>query len=166
MPLRIVKHRPAIRQFLGEYRFLSNFWPVRIIDPFNGLTYPTVEHAYQAAKSDDRDDKLAVLRCPTPAMAKQAGQCVSLRAGWERDKKRVMRHLLIQKFIFHEELGQRLIATSPRYLIEGNLWHDNYWGNCVCQRCYHIHGRNHLGRLLMEIRAIIREGDKPPAMRV
>lgn len=37
-----------ISEFTGDYRFLSNFWPYDI--PFEGTVFPSVEHAYQAAK--------------------------------------------------------------------------------------------------------------------
>ena len=37
-----------IREFRGEFSWLSNFYPVQI--EYEGLTYPSVEHAYQAGK--------------------------------------------------------------------------------------------------------------------
>ena len=40
-----------INRFVGPHRFLSNFWPVWI--RFEGEVYPTLEHAYQAAKTID-----------------------------------------------------------------------------------------------------------------
>ena len=40
-------------------------------------------------------------------------------------------------------------ATSE--LVEKNNWHDNFWGDCTCLRCYRI-GENHLGKLWMELR--------------
>ena len=40
-----------IRQFKGEFRFLSNFYPSPV--KFRGILYPSVEHAYQSAKSAD-----------------------------------------------------------------------------------------------------------------
>jgi predicted NAD-dependent protein-ADP-ribosyltransferase YbiA (DUF1768 family) len=49
-----------------------------------------------------------------------------------------------------------LLATGDEELIEGNTWHDNTWGNCVCQKCQDIPGRNMLGMLLMELRTEIR----------
>ena len=36
-----------ITRFHEEYRFLSNFYPVKV--EYDGVQYPTVEHAYQAA---------------------------------------------------------------------------------------------------------------------
>lgn len=40
-----------ITSFTGSARFLSNFWPVPIL--VEGRTFPSVEHAYQAMKSDN-----------------------------------------------------------------------------------------------------------------
>ena len=37
--------RPAINSFHGEFRFLSNFWPVYVRGS-DGLVYPSAEHAY------------------------------------------------------------------------------------------------------------------------
>ena len=42
---------PPILGFRGEYRFMSNFYPVSV--NFNHQWFPTVEHAYQAAKVRD-----------------------------------------------------------------------------------------------------------------
>jgi len=38
-----------IESFSGQYRFLSNFYPARVMLG-DGRIYPSVEHAYQAAK--------------------------------------------------------------------------------------------------------------------
>lgn len=40
-----------IKEFQGEYRWLSNFWPARVV--LDGVEYPTVENAYQASKADE-----------------------------------------------------------------------------------------------------------------
>ena len=39
----------VIDSFQGEYRFLSNFWPCVV--EYEGTEYPSVENAYQAAKT-------------------------------------------------------------------------------------------------------------------
>src|SRR4051812_21328901 len=44
-----------IAEFQGEYRFLSNFWPATV--EFEGIRYPTAEHAYQAAKTLDAKER-------------------------------------------------------------------------------------------------------------
>jgi predicted NAD-dependent protein-ADP-ribosyltransferase YbiA (DUF1768 family) len=75
---------------------------------------------------------------------------VQLRTGWETSKNAVMKALLIQKFTRHLDLAQALLATGEADLIEGNDWGDVYWGVC------RAHGRNQLGRQLMEVRALLR----------
>jgi ribA/ribD-fused uncharacterized protein len=144
-------HPPQIKAFKGTYAFLSNFSPARV--KLGDLWYPTVEHAYQAAKTRDigfRRD----LACDemTAAAAKKAGKSVTLRANWELVKLKVMESLVRQKFL-DRELMQKLLYTEQSELIEGNYWHDNFWGVCECPKCIHyIVGKNHLGNLLMQIR--------------
>jgi hypothetical protein len=36
-------------------------------------------------------------------------------------------------------------------LIEGNWWHDNFYGSCTCNKCVNK-GENNLGKILMKIR--------------
>ena len=52
-------------------------------------------------------------------------------------------------------LQDMLLNTGDAYLVEGNSWHDNYWGICLlksCPRCDDKKGRNKLGVFLMELR--------------
>lgn len=44
-----------IREFQKEYRWLSNFAPVAV--RYKGITYPSVEHAYMSAKSEEKSWK-------------------------------------------------------------------------------------------------------------
>jgi predicted NAD-dependent protein-ADP-ribosyltransferase YbiA (DUF1768 family) len=69
-----------IKEFSGDYRWLSNFEPAIVSDEH--LQYPTVEHAYQAAKTNDLDEKLAVAKSLTPGRAKWAGRKVKMREDW------------------------------------------------------------------------------------
>ena len=48
------------------------------------------------------------------------------------------------------------MATAPAPLLEGNYWHDNYWGDCKCKTCEKTEGQNKLGRILMIVRKEIR----------
>lgn len=144
-----------ITKFDGEYDFLSNFYP----SPFewHGVHYPTVEHFFQAAKADNQEDFEMVLREPNPGGAKHAGRNVQLRSDWEEIKDDVMLTALRQKFAI-PELRKKLLATGDEGLIEGNTWHDCYWGVCSCPRCGG-NGKNHLGQLLMKVRNEIREAN-------
>jgi len=131
-----------ISEFQGEFRFLSNFWPCKIY--FEGMWYDSVEHAYQAAKTLDMDERLRISFLETPGKAKRAGKELKIRPDWEEIKIPIMRELLIKKFS-HRELMFRLKKTEGE-LIEGNNWGDTFWGVCKGQ------GQNILGKLLMEIR--------------
>ena len=133
----------SIDRFVGEYRFLSNFYPCDV--RWRGRQYPSVEHAYQAAKTKDPVERMRIAAAPTPGLAKALGRQVRLVEDWDRVKIRTMRKLLQRKFA-DPVLMRKLISTRPHTLVEGNYWRDTFWG--VCQGS----GMNWLGRLLMEIR--------------
>lgn len=137
-----------IDKFDGKYSFLSNFYfsPIEIYD----IGYPTVEHAFQAAKTLDKSLRKAIAAAPTPGQAKRMGRQVQLRPDWEEVKIGVMEHCLREKFK-DPELRQKLLDTEDQYLQEGTTWHDRFWGVCSCERCQG-QGENHLGYLLMKIR--------------
>lgn len=135
--------KSKIDNFEGEFRFLSNFWPSVV--HFEGMEFNSVEHAYQAAKTLDKDLRMKIRNAKTPNDAKRLGKKVDLRADWETEKLSIMFGLLRQKFE-NPELRQKLLATGDAELIEGNWWGDTFWGVCRGR------GKNHLGRLLMNIR--------------
>ena len=134
----------TIDRFQGDYRWLSNFWPVEVSNC--GRMWPTTEHAYQAAKTLDPAEQEEIFNARTPGKARRLGQKVTLRPDWEDVKLRTMFQLLFQKFQY-PDLRERLICTGRHHLIEKNDWGDKYWGVCEGE------GENHLGRLLMDIRA-------------
>lgn len=149
-----------ITKFKGEYRWLSNFWAVQVI--LDGTVYPSVEHAYVAAKTLDQQVREKIRRLPTAADAKKfgrrIGKSISFRPAWNDNfKVRLMRDLLRQKFT-DPDLRQRLIATGDEELVEINFWHDQVWGRCSCAKCGGA-GENWLGRLLMEVRRECRKAD-------
>lgn len=135
-----------IDRFQGEYRWLSNFWPVDIL--FEGQMYPSVEHAYQAAKTLDLDERRRIALLKRPGDAKRAGRYLTLRADWTEAKLKVMEELLRCKFA-NEALRKKLRATAGMLIMEGNTWGDTYWGT------YDGKGDNHLGKLLMKVRTEI-----------
>lgn len=111
----------------------------------NGLEFPTVEHAYQAAKSNDPADWKHFAQLPRPGDAKRAGRYLTIRSDWDQIKLRVMTELVEQKFRI-DELKQKLLETGDQLLEETNHWNDTFWG--VCNGV----GHNHLGKILMNIR--------------
>lgn len=143
----------TIDSFEGEYFFLSNFSKSSI--EYDGITYPTVEHAYQAQKTLDKDLRLAVSELKTPSESKRFGKSVVLREHWDTIKVGIMVELCEIKFQT-SYYKKQLLLTEDATLIEGNTWHDNFWGDCRCEKCKNITGLNYLGRLLMEIRDAVK----------
>lgn len=139
----------AIEDFTGDYRWLSNFHMVDVT--FDDEAYRSTEHAYQAAKTFLPAERRAIRDAETCGKAKRLGQKVSLRPDWEDVKIDIMRDLLRQKFKY-PDLRQKLIETGRHHLVEGNTWNDKFWGVCEGE------GENHLGRLLMDVRAEINKG--------
>jgi ribA/ribD-fused uncharacterized protein len=116
----------------------------------DGLTYPTVEHAYQAAKTLDIENRCAIRDLDTPGKAKRMAWSFPLRLDWEQVKLDIMRDLVRQKFFSHKNLGRKLLSTGALPLIEGNTWGDHFWGVCRGK------GENHLGQILMNVRKNLR----------
>lgn len=142
----------AITRFRGKYSFLSNFYPAPV--RFEGAEYPSVEHAYQAAKTTDFERRRPFQVRPgvaawTASRAKTEGRRLELRPDWEWVKLDVMRPCLLSKFQ-PLSLKQKLLATGARQLIEENSHGDRFWG------VYRGEGANWLGKLLMETRETVR----------
>ena len=133
-----------IDSFTGKYKFLSNFYLCSIF--YQGILYPSTEHAYQAAKSRNVHDRIKVSYARSPALAKKMGYSLPLRLDWEYVKNDIMREILWIKFTTNLDLQNRLLETGEAFLIEGNTWGDTYWGVCNDE------GLNYLGNILMHIR--------------
>ncbi len=144
----------SINFFKGDYKKFSNFYPVVIY--YEGINYPTVEHAFVASKSIDGMFRYRISKIPAdqPGKAKTEGRKVKLRPNWDLMKHSIMERFLMQKFSY-QEFREFLLSTEDSYIEEGNYWHDNYWGNCYCKKCKNIKGKNELGKLIMKIRDII-----------
>lgn len=138
-----------ISSFRGEYRFLSNFHPCEII--FNNLVFPSVEHAYVASKTFDSNIHRKIQQIPSAGKVKRLGKTLKIRPDFDDKKVIFMADFLIQKFKI-PTMRQSLVDTGDISIIEGNIWHDNFWGICICDRCQMIEGKNMLGKLLMRIR--------------
>lgn len=139
-----------INEFRGKYRFLSNFWLVPV--EFEGIDYASVEHAYQSAKTINQKERIPFWEEHiTPGKAKRLSKTLTLREDWEYIKTDIMRKLVFRKFQV-PYLKNLLLATKDQELVEGNTWHDNFWGNCFCKKCSNIKGLNHLGKILMKVR--------------
>lgn len=138
----------SISGFFGNYRFLSNFYPAKVV--LDGIHYQSSEAAYMAQKTEDV--KLRKIMATLPAnQAKVIGRNIRLRDGWDDMRLAVMLDVLRAKFTKSNiELRIHLLDTGDKVLIEENNWNDTFWG--VCDGV----GENNLGRLLMQVREEIK----------
>lgn len=134
-----------VLEFQGEYRFLSNFWPAAVV--LDSFLYPSVEHAYQAAKTLNPEIRSKIRELPKPGDAKRFAKMLQLRPDWKQVKLSVMEDLVRQKFFMNQFCREKLLETGEAELIEGNTWNDTFWGVCRGK------GENHLGKILMKVRA-------------
>lgn len=132
-----------INDFRGKYRWLSNFHLCDI--EFEGIIYPSTEHAYQAAKTLDIEERKSFLGL-TCKEAKKKGMQVKLRDNWDNIKFDIMYQLNKQKYYKYKELAHLLLDTKDEELVEQNTWNDTFYG--VCNGI----GQNNLGKILMNIR--------------
>ncbi len=155
-----------INKFFGEHRFLSNFheFPVK----FDGLTYPSTENAYQAAKTLNPAERLKFTTM-TPAESKKAGRAISAnpslsRADWHQFSLKVMEEVCTYKFSQDPFCREGLYNTVNSIIEEGNWWHDNFYGRCYCGGNLAANcpgdgsGKNHLGNILMVVRFKLQSG--------
>jgi ribA/ribD-fused uncharacterized protein len=160
-----------IDKFEGRWRFLSNFYPCKI--EHKGITYPSVEHFYVAMKVNDEqlingvyytpaDFREVISKIQNPADVKKIGSKIKLRTGWDDKKLDLMNWAVRQKFK-DERLSELLLSTGDQELIEGNWWHDNFYGSCSCSKCGNK-GDNNLGKILMTVRDEIKLKNQKPSI--
>ena len=147
---------PVIDSFRGTYRFLSNMSAYKVF--YLGDTYYSAEAAYQGSKAATDLQRMKMVRVKRPDYARRRGRSMKqIREDWDKIKLRVMYEIVKAKFSQNEKLQAKLLATRDRVLIEGNDWGDTFWGMTDGE------GENHLGKILMRVRAELREAqnDKP-----
>lgn len=143
-----------INEFRGKYRFLSNFYHCLI--RCKGQWWTSSEHLFQASKTTNLEVREKIRKVQSPYDAKKLGKLCTLRPDWNKLRLKMMKEILRMKFRQDTKLRKRLLATGNERLVEGNFWHDNFWGTCYCPNCENKVGLNHLGKLLMEIRKEIK----------
>jgi ribA/ribD-fused uncharacterized protein len=141
-----------IDSFRDNYFFLSNFRPCWVV--LDGKRYQSVEHAYQAAKTLNEQEREQIRLASSPGVAKRLGRVCTHRKDWKSIKVSIMTDLVRQKFLRNPDLANKLILTGEEELIEGNTWGDRFWG------VYRGRGENNLGKILMQVRGELNKDEK------
>lgn len=134
-----------------KYDFLSNSFACSII--LDGMKYPSVEHAYQAAKSFDIRIRLKIQAAPDAAEAQRIGEAAEQllpREDWPGVQSDIMLDLLRQKFHI-PKLKTALLETGDLILNPKNEDGDLFWN-----RAYHKR-QSKLGGMLTRVRHELRE---------
>jgi len=151
----IITHPPLAppdrRMFRGTLAWASNFAPVQVT--LDDLIYPSVEHAYQAAKTDNPRLRMVIANAGTASDARHLGRRLTPALDWDERRDMVMLDLLKQKFNTPKYMAL-LLATGDEELVEWNTWRDRYWGKDI----HTGEGQNTLGRMLMYIRSQLQAG--------
>lgn len=145
----------VVERFDGEFGWLSNFGPGSC--ELDGVTYRSREHAFQAGKSENPAYRAKVRSAATPGAAKGLGRRVELRPDWDATARFAVMQQVLDSAFSRPLLRQRLVRTGDALLIEGTGFNprhcDNVWGCCRCPQHVRIPGDNHLGLMLMAVRA-------------
>ena len=119
---------------------------------FEGETFATSEHAYQAGKARTAAVRKWLMEAPSPALLSMAAHGLyywDVAPGWSKIKFDRMRAVLRAKFTQHEDLHALLLSTGDARLVESATVDNEVnrlWGEVNGS------GRNMLGTLLMELR--------------
>lgn len=133
------------------YGAFSNLFPRPV--EFEGRTYATSEHAYQAGKAAKPAVRDWILSAPTPSLAAMAAHGLyvwDVVPNWADIKFNRMRAVLRAKFEQHADLKALLISTGEARLVEAGTVNNavnRLWGEVEGK------GQNMLGVMLMELRS-------------
>jgi ribA/ribD-fused uncharacterized protein len=147
IPYYAVHKDGEIHGFFGPSRFLSNFYILPNGVTFEELSYPSVEHGYQAAKWP-HNQRLQFLDI-SAGQAKRLGRTAPNfdARKWNKKKVEVMRALVFQKFQNNPNLRKMLMEMDGYVMSERNSWGDTFWGTNERGE-----GDNNLGKILMNVR--------------
>lgn len=143
-----------VRFYEHDFYVLSNFSAFAV--SWAGQTFPTSEHAYQAAKFKGQPLADEIARAPSAHEAFKLAERhrTARNPDWDSVKLDVMRSILRAKVRQHEYVRRKLLATGDRELVEDS-WRDRFWGWGP-----NLDGENWLGKLWMEIRAELLEDSR------
>jgi predicted NAD-dependent protein-ADP-ribosyltransferase YbiA (DUF1768 family) len=138
----------TIESFTGKYAVLAPDYEVNFYCEEDDTIYPTIQHAFEACKTDAPCKKRWLAELPLKK-AKIATRKWKRWPDWPKEKLFCMRALLRDKFTLTpnaSEYAEVLLSTGDEELVFTGKDADTYWGIVKGE------GENHLGKLLMEVR--------------
>lgn len=131
---------------INDHPFLRNDFQLDNPIVIDGITFPTVEHAFQAAKTTDIDERKRIATLSVRE-ARQAGREFNLDSySWDTKKYFVMENLLKAKFDADDSLAKKLISLSGKISMVSDR--DSFWGMDPDTDA----GENNMGVILASIR--------------
>lgn len=149
--------------FSSKESYLSNFYATTVM--INGQRYSSSEQAYQHCKavSCGRDDIAnAIMQLSDPKKIKHQGDRVEIKKNWEDQKYNVMKYIVTGKFLQNAEIRGKLENTGSTALYECTT--NTFWGtgwrieSPQWKSTNSFPGNNQLGKILEEVRDLIRSG--------
>lgn len=162
-PRIAVKEIAFYRANEKPYGMFSNLYKRPI--EFEGETFATAEHAYQAGKARKKEVRQWILSAPSPGLVAMAAHGLytwDIVSDWSQIKYDRMRRVLRAKFAQHHDLRELLLSTGDARLVEvGKVANvvNCTWGEVNGK------GKNMLGVILMELRAELRKESSVPKLR-
>lgn len=144
------------REAFGELSNMASGYPLKVA----GINIPSTEALYQACRFPHLPDvQRQILAQKSPMTAKMVSKPYrdQSREDWDDIRVAIMKWCLRVKLQQHwSRFGAALLATGDRPIIEQSR-KDPFWGAIPDASQRTLIGANVLGRLLMELRNILRE---------
>jgi len=144
------------KESFGGLSNMASGYPLLV----NGVRILTSEALYQACRFPHLPDvqrKIIGQHSPMTAKMKSKPHRKESRRDWDHVRNNVMRWCLRVKLAQnYEEFGRLLLATRDRPIVEQSR-NDDYWGAKIVSTADDtLTGQNILGRLLMELRELLK----------
>lgn len=136
-----------------EFHPLSNFAAFRI--EWRGRTWPTAEHAYQAAKFLEINPEIAdqIQEAKSPYKAKEIAHEHEDKVAdrFYESNVKLMKEICRAKLDQHQKVREKLTQTGDRRIVEDSP-NDKFWGTGADGS-----GENKLGKIWMQLRDELQE---------
>jgi len=134
-----------------EFYVFSNFSSFAL--EWKGELWMTSEHAYHSEKFDDKKIKGEIKNARSAHDSLKVAHMHKnkYRNNWDDIKLNIMKEILMAKVEQHLYVKKKLLETGKHELVE-NSWRDDFWGWGPNKD-----GKNHLGKLWMEVRDEIKD---------